>query len=88
MAPVARSTSRWWLLRTRACAAGVRPWRAPTPVGAGEPPSSPHVAGALHLRHLGRLATRDDISVHQQYIADIVASAREAPATVGSVPFT
>ncbi len=28
--------------------------------------------------HLGRLATRDDVAVHQQYIADIEASAREA----------
>ena len=27
---------------------------------------------------LGRLATRDDVAVHQQYIADIDASAREA----------
>jgi glyoxylase-like metal-dependent hydrolase (beta-lactamase superfamily II) len=37
--------------------------------------------------HLGRLATRDDVSVHQQYIADIEASAREALATVDPVPF-
>ena len=28
--------------------------------------------------HLGRLATRDDVAVHQQYIADIEASSREA----------
>jgi glyoxylase-like metal-dependent hydrolase (beta-lactamase superfamily II) len=28
--------------------------------------------------HLGRLATRDDVAVHQQYIADIEASAKEA----------
>ena len=27
--------------------------------------------------HLGRLATREDVAVHQQYIADIEASARE-----------
>ena len=31
--------------------------------------------------HLGRLATRDDVAVHQQYIADIEASAREALAS-------
>ncbi len=37
--------------------------------------------------HLGRLATRDDVSVHQQYIADIEAGAREALATVDPVPF-
>jgi glyoxylase-like metal-dependent hydrolase (beta-lactamase superfamily II) len=37
--------------------------------------------------HLGRLATRDDVSIHQQYIADIEASAREALAAVDPVPF-
>ena len=37
--------------------------------------------------HLGRLATRDDVAVHQQYIADIEASAREALASVDPVPF-
>ncbi len=37
--------------------------------------------------HLGRLATRDDVAVHQQYIADIEASSREALATVDPVPF-
>jgi glyoxylase-like metal-dependent hydrolase (beta-lactamase superfamily II) len=36
--------------------------------------------------HLGRLATRDDVAVHQAYIADIEASAREALASVN--PFT
>ena len=33
---------------------------------------------ALHQRAPGRLATRDDVAVHQQYIADIEASSREA----------
>ena len=37
--------------------------------------------------HLGRLATRDDVAVHQQYIADIEASAQEALAAVDPVPF-
>ena len=37
--------------------------------------------------HLGRLATRDDVAVHQQYIADIEASAREALAAVNPVPY-
>ena len=37
--------------------------------------------------HLGRLATRDDVAVHQQYIADIQASAKEALASVNPVPF-
>jgi glyoxylase-like metal-dependent hydrolase (beta-lactamase superfamily II) len=36
--------------------------------------------------HLGRLATREDVAVHQQYIADIEASAREALASVNPVP--
>ena len=37
--------------------------------------------------HLGRLATRDDVALHQQYIADIEASSREALAAVNLVPF-
>ena len=37
--------------------------------------------------HLGRLATRDDVAVHQAYIADIEASATEALAAVDPVPF-
>jgi glyoxylase-like metal-dependent hydrolase (beta-lactamase superfamily II) len=37
--------------------------------------------------HLGRLATRDDVAVHQQYIADIEAGAREALAAVNPVPY-
>ncbi len=37
--------------------------------------------------HLGRLATREDVAVHQQYIADIEASAREALASVNPVPY-
>jgi glyoxylase-like metal-dependent hydrolase (beta-lactamase superfamily II) len=37
--------------------------------------------------HLGRLATRDDVAVHQQYIADIEASSREALASVNPVPY-
>jgi glyoxylase-like metal-dependent hydrolase (beta-lactamase superfamily II) len=37
--------------------------------------------------HLGRLATRDDVAVHQQYIADVEASAREALTAVDPIPF-
>ncbi len=37
--------------------------------------------------HLGRLATRDDVALHQQYIADVEASSREALATVNPVPY-
>jgi glyoxylase-like metal-dependent hydrolase (beta-lactamase superfamily II) len=37
--------------------------------------------------HLGRLATREDVAVHQQYIADIEASAKEALASVDPTPF-
>ena len=37
--------------------------------------------------HLGRLATRDDVAVHQSYIADIEAGSREALAAVDPVPF-
>ncbi len=37
--------------------------------------------------HVGRLSTREDVAVHQQYIADIEASSREALAAVDPVPF-
>ena len=37
--------------------------------------------------HLGRLATRDDVALHQQYIADIEASSREALQSVNPVPY-
>ena len=37
--------------------------------------------------HLGRLATRDDVAVHQAYIADIEASVKEALATVDPMPY-
>jgi glyoxylase-like metal-dependent hydrolase (beta-lactamase superfamily II) len=37
--------------------------------------------------HLGRLATREDVALHQQYIADIEASAREALESVNPVPY-
>jgi len=37
--------------------------------------------------HLGRLATREDVALHQQYIADIEAGAREALASVDPVPY-
>ena len=33
--------------------------------------------------HLGRLGTRDDVALHQQYMADLEASAITALATVG-----
>ncbi len=37
--------------------------------------------------HLGRLATREDVAVHQAYIADIQASAKEALTTVNPTPY-
>jgi hypothetical protein len=37
--------------------------------------------------HLGRLGTRDDVTVHQQYIADVEAGARTALATVDPTPY-
>ena len=37
--------------------------------------------------HVGRLATREDVAVHQAYIADIEASSKEALASVDPVPF-
>ena len=37
--------------------------------------------------HLGRLATREDVAVHQAYIADIQASTREALGTVDPTPY-
>ena len=36
--------------------------------------------------HLGRLGTRDDVTLHQQYIADIVESARAALGSVDPTP--
>jgi glyoxylase-like metal-dependent hydrolase (beta-lactamase superfamily II) len=37
--------------------------------------------------HVGRLATREDVAVHKQYIADIEASSRDALAEVNPVPY-
>ena len=37
--------------------------------------------------HMGRLGTRDDINLHQQYMADIAASARTALDTVEPTPY-
>jgi hypothetical protein len=37
--------------------------------------------------HMGRLGTRDDVTLHQQYVADISASARTALATVDPTPY-
>jgi glyoxylase-like metal-dependent hydrolase (beta-lactamase superfamily II) len=37
--------------------------------------------------HLGRLGTRDDVVVHQQYFADMAESIRTALATVDPTPF-
>jgi glyoxylase-like metal-dependent hydrolase (beta-lactamase superfamily II) len=37
--------------------------------------------------HLGRLATREDVALHQQYIADIEESSREALQSVNPVPY-
>ena len=37
--------------------------------------------------HVGRLGTRDDVVLHQQYVTDIAASARTALATVDPTPY-
>ena len=37
--------------------------------------------------HLGRLGTRDDLTLHQQYMADIAESSRTAIATVDYTPY-
>jgi len=37
--------------------------------------------------HLGRLGTRDDVDLHQQYVADIVESAHAALASVDPAPY-
>jgi len=37
--------------------------------------------------HVGRLGTRDDVTLHQQYMADIDASVRKALTTVDPTPF-
>jgi hypothetical protein len=37
--------------------------------------------------HLGRLGTRDDVTLHQQYMADIAANSRTAMDTVDPTPY-
>jgi glyoxylase-like metal-dependent hydrolase (beta-lactamase superfamily II) len=37
--------------------------------------------------HMGRLCTREDVVLHQQYLADIVANARTALNTVDPMPY-
>jgi glyoxylase-like metal-dependent hydrolase (beta-lactamase superfamily II) len=37
--------------------------------------------------HMGRLGTRDDVALHQQYVADIAASSRTALDTVDPTPY-
>jgi len=37
--------------------------------------------------HMGRLGTREDIALHQQYMADIAASSRTALDTVDPTPY-
>src|SRR5678815_977597 len=37
--------------------------------------------------HLGRLGTRDDVALHQQYMADIAAAVRAAIDTVDPTPY-
>jgi glyoxylase-like metal-dependent hydrolase (beta-lactamase superfamily II) len=37
--------------------------------------------------HLGRLATRDDVNLHQQYMADIDASVRKTLPTIDPTPY-
>ena len=37
--------------------------------------------------HLGRLGTRDDVMLHQQYMADISASVRTAIDTLDPTPY-
>jgi glyoxylase-like metal-dependent hydrolase (beta-lactamase superfamily II) len=37
--------------------------------------------------HMGRLGTRDDLALHQQYMADVAESARNAIDTVDPVPY-
>jgi hypothetical protein len=47
-------------------------------------------AGTLHHfigGHLGRLGTRDDVTVHQQYMADIGANVRTSLPTVDPTPY-
>ena len=37
--------------------------------------------------HMGRLGSREDVAVHQQYMADIAASSRTALDTVDPTPY-
>ena len=53
----------------------------------GAPAIAPHYPWThLISGHLGRVATREDVTMHQQYIADIEASSREALASVNPGP--
>jgi hypothetical protein len=51
------------------------------------PPASPYPWQHYIGGHLGRLGTRDDVVVHQQYFADLAESIRSAVATVDPTPF-
>jgi len=41
----------------------------------------------VSARHLGRLGTREDVTLHQQYMADIAANSKTAIDTVDPTPF-
>jgi hypothetical protein len=45
------------------------------------------VPGYFISGHLGRLATRGDVNLHQQYLADVDASARKALGEVDPTPY-
>jgi hypothetical protein len=57
--------------------------------GYGEAPATALTYPWKHFSggHMGRLGTRDDMVVHQQYMADIAASSRAALDTVDATPY-
>ena len=70
----------WVRSTTSTCPGPVRVHRRPSH-RAGLPVDPLHLRAPRPARH------PDDVTVHQQYIADIEASAREALATVDPIPF-
>src|SRR5438132_5095149 len=40
-----------------------------------------------YVGHMGRLGTRDDVTLHQQYMADIAESSRKALDSVDLTPY-
>src|SRR3977135_1938931 len=72
--------------RARGSTSSGAPSRAPAPAPAGrfEAPANALAYSWKHFigGHLGRLGSRDDVTLHQQYMADISESSRKAIVSV------